>query len=69
MHFSLIHSFIINPSDNFVQTGFDPKEINEIINKEYGNKTLDIDENLLVYINSFAKVNMKDVVTSFVLNN
>ncbi|CAJ0867095.1 13400_t:CDS:2 [Entrophospora sp. SA101] len=31
---NLIHSFIINPSDNFVQTGFDPKKISEIINKE-----------------------------------
>nr|CAG8444953.1 8820_t:CDS:2 [Entrophospora candida] len=52
---NLIHSFIINPSDNFVQTGFDPKKISEIINKEYGNKMPDIDKNLLAYINSFPK--------------
>ena len=62
MCFSLVHSFIINPKDNFVQTGFNSKEISEITNKEYGNDTPDIDENLLAYINNFAKVDIKDIL-------
>nr|CAG8563336.1 3191_t:CDS:10 [Entrophospora candida] len=58
---NLVHSFIINPKDNFVQTGFNSKEISEITNKEYGNYTPDIDENLLAYINNFAKESTNEI--------
>ncbi|PKC67775.1 hypothetical protein RhiirA1_393419 [Rhizophagus irregularis] len=58
---SLVHSFIIDPGDKFVQSGFTSDEITEIRETKSMYELPKIDDDLLEYIDSFAKDSTKDI--------
>ena len=51
-----MHSFIIDPEDSFVQSGFTSDELTEIRETRSMYESPQIDDELLEYIDSFAKV-------------
>ncbi|CAB4488879.1 unnamed protein product [Rhizophagus irregularis] len=58
---NLVHSFIIDPGDKFVQSGFTSDEITEIRETKSMYELPKIDDDLLEYIDSFAKDSTKDI--------
>jgi hypothetical protein len=42
--FSLVHSFILDPTDEFIKNAFEEEELSEIIKKENGKDSLEIDD-------------------------
>ncbi|KAF0389229.1 hypothetical protein F8M41_010938 [Gigaspora margarita] len=57
----LLHSFIIDPDDQYVQSGFTQEELKENIETTTSPQELQIEDDLLNYINTFAKDSTKDV--------
>ena len=49
--FSLVHSFIIDTEDTFIKN----EELSEIVEKKQEQSIPEIDEEILEYINTFAK--------------
>ncbi|GET04606.1 C2H2-type zinc finger transcription factor [Rhizophagus clarus] len=58
---NLIHSFIIDPEDKFVHSGFTMEELQEICETKSMQEPPQIDDDLLQYIDSFAKDSTKDI--------
>lgn len=54
-----MHSFIIDPDDKFVQSGFTIDELQEICKTKSMQEPPEIDDDLLHYIDTFAKVNCR----------
>ena len=53
----MVHSFILDPDDAFIREAFDEEEMSEMVKK--GNiQDPEINENILNYINTFAKVGL-----------
>ncbi|CAG8647897.1 7328_t:CDS:2, partial [Paraglomus occultum] len=52
---SLVNSFIIDPEDKFVQSGFTMGELREIREAEFMQELPQLDDDLLQYIDTFAK--------------
>ncbi|CAG8532643.1 3996_t:CDS:10 [Paraglomus occultum] len=52
---NLVHSFILDPEDPFIKNAFTEEELFEIIEKKNGEDQLEIDDELLEYIDTFAK--------------
>ncbi|CAG8608820.1 3929_t:CDS:2, partial [Acaulospora colombiana] len=53
----LVHSFILDPADTFVKNAFTEEEMHDIVEKKSGRDPLEIDDEILEYINTFS---MKD---------
>ena len=62
LHFSLVHSFIIDTEDTFIKSEFTEEEISEIVEKNNEKNVPEIDERILEYINAFAKAGIIDLV-------
>ncbi|RIB15284.1 hypothetical protein C2G38_1590933 [Gigaspora rosea] len=60
-YYNLVHSFILDPTDEFIKNAFKEEELSEIIKKENGNDLLEIDDEILEYINTFAKDSTKEI--------
>ncbi|CAI2181738.1 11046_t:CDS:10 [Funneliformis geosporum] len=58
---NLVHSFIIDSEDKFVQSGFTSDELTEIRETKSMYESPQIDNELLGYIDSFAKDSTKDI--------
>lgn len=58
---NLVHSFIVDPTDEFIKNAFKEEELSEIIKKENGKDPLEIDDEILEYINTFAKDSTKEI--------
>ncbi|CAG8748598.1 9983_t:CDS:2, partial [Gigaspora rosea] len=43
----LVHSFILDPTDEFIKNAFKEEELSEIIKKENGNDLLESDDEIL----------------------
>ncbi|RUP47774.1 hypothetical protein BC936DRAFT_145346 [Jimgerdemannia flammicorona] len=56
-YFSLVHSFIIDPEDEYIRSNFTEEELSEIVHENYRAPS-DLDLNLLEFVNSFAKANL-----------
>ncbi|RUS28555.1 hypothetical protein BC938DRAFT_481751 [Jimgerdemannia flammicorona] len=53
-----VHSFIIDGEDSFTNEAFTEEEMEEIFGKENGQDPPEIEEELLAYINTFAKASL-----------
>ncbi|CAG8661085.1 12946_t:CDS:10 [Funneliformis mosseae] len=60
-YYNLVHSFIIDSEDKFVQSGFTSDELTEIRETKSMYESPQIDNELLGYIDSFAKDSTKDI--------
>lgn len=56
--FSLVHSFIIDTEDTFIKDEFSEEELSEIVEKNKEQSIPEIDEEILEYIDTFAKVSL-----------
>ncbi|UZN99216.1 uncharacterized protein OCT59_000496 [Rhizophagus irregularis] len=53
---SLVHSFIIDTEDTFIKDEFSEEELSEIVEKNKEQSIPEIDEEILEYIDTFAKL-------------
>ncbi|KAG9288877.1 hypothetical protein G9A89_001253 [Geosiphon pyriformis] len=60
-HHHLVHSFIIDPEDKFVQSGFTLEELTEIREMKNMQESPEIKNELLEYIATFWKASTKDI--------
>ncbi|CAJ0640116.1 13_t:CDS:2 [Entrophospora sp. SA101] len=58
---SLVHSFIVDPEDKFLQSGFTTDELTEICETMTVQEAPQIEGELLEYIDTFAKTSTKDI--------
>ncbi|CAJ0842920.1 6493_t:CDS:2, partial [Entrophospora sp. SA101] len=58
---NLIHSFIVDPEDKFLQSGFTTDELTEICETMTVQEAPQIEGELLEYIDTFAKTSTKDI--------
>ncbi|CAJ0767684.1 10372_t:CDS:2, partial [Entrophospora sp. SA101] len=58
---NLIHSFIVDPEDKFLQSGFTTDELTEICETMTMQEAPQIKDELLEYIDTFAKTSTKDI--------
>ncbi|RUS33070.1 hypothetical protein BC938DRAFT_473232 [Jimgerdemannia flammicorona] len=56
LYFSLVHSFIIDPEDEYIRSNFTEEELSEVVHENYRAPS-DLDLNLLEFVSSFAKAN------------
>ncbi|CAG8687672.1 6473_t:CDS:2 [Rhizophagus irregularis] len=58
---SLVHSFIIDTEDTFIKDEFSEEELSEIVEKNKEQSIPEIDEEILEYIDTFAKKSTKEI--------
>ncbi|RUS32739.1 hypothetical protein BC938DRAFT_474466 [Jimgerdemannia flammicorona] len=57
---NLVHSFIINPEDDYIRSHFTDEELNEIVYERVRNPPA-LDSDLLKFISSFAKLSTAEI--------
>ncbi|GBC48009.2 C2H2-type zinc finger transcription factor [Rhizophagus irregularis DAOM 181602=DAOM 197198] len=58
---NLVHSFIIDTEDTFIKDEFSEEELSEIVEKNKEQSIPEIDEEILEYIDTFAKKSTKEI--------
>ena len=64
IYFTLVHSFIIDVDDLYINSEFTPEELSEIKNMSIDIEDVEIEDDLLQYINTFSKVIYKFISVS-----